>query len=42
MAEIAGLTWTTANHYQRLSIRHRLRDEWLVHQSTPGASRGSG
>ena len=35
MAEIAGLTWTTANHYQRLSIRHRLRDEWLVHQSTP-------
>ncbi|POR33326.1 Plasma membrane ATPase [Tolypocladium paradoxum] len=23
------------NHYQRLSIRHRLRDEWLVHQSTP-------
>lgn len=24
-----------ANHYQRLSIRHRLRDEWLVHQSTP-------
>lgn len=35
MAEIAGLTGTTANHYQRLSIRHRLRDEWLVHQSTP-------
>lgn len=24
-----------ADHYQRLSIRHRLRDEWLVHQSTP-------
>lgn len=24
-----------ANHYQRLSIRHRLRDEWLVHKSTP-------
>ena len=23
------------NHYQRLSIRHRMRDEWLVHQSTP-------
>ncbi|KYK61715.1 hypothetical protein DCS_02858 [Drechmeria coniospora] len=26
------------NHYQRLSIRHRLRDEWLVHQSTPAPS----
>lgn len=24
-----------ASHYQRLYIRHRLRDEWLVHQSTP-------
>ncbi|KAK7415593.1 hypothetical protein QQZ08_012290 [Neonectria magnoliae] len=24
------------NHYQRLSIRHGLRDEWLVHGSTPG------
>jgi WD40 repeat protein len=23
------------NHYQKLSIRHRLRDEWLVHKSTP-------
>ncbi|KAJ4153109.1 hypothetical protein LMH87_009614 [Akanthomyces muscarius] len=23
------------SHYQRLYIRHRLRDEWLVHQSTP-------
>ncbi|KJZ77774.1 hypothetical protein HIM_02951 [Hirsutella minnesotensis 3608] len=23
------------NHYQRFSIRHRLTDEWLVHQSTP-------
>lgn len=31
-----ALTSITANHYQRLSIRHRLRDEWLVHQSTPG------
>ncbi|KAF7554964.1 hypothetical protein G7046_g6664 [Stylonectria norvegica] len=25
----------TASHYQRLSIRHGLRDEWLVHSSTP-------
>jgi hypothetical protein len=23
------------SHYQRLSIRHGLRDEWLVHRSTP-------
>ncbi|TQW03082.1 WD40 repeat-like-containing domain [Cordyceps javanica] len=23
------------SHYQRLYIRHRLRDQWLVHQSTP-------
>ncbi|QUC17062.1 uncharacterized protein UV8b_01303 [Ustilaginoidea virens] len=24
-----------ATHYQRLSIRHRLRDEWHVHKCTP-------
>ncbi|KFA80481.1 hypothetical protein S40288_02103 [Stachybotrys chartarum IBT 40288] len=23
------------NHYQRLSIRHRLHDQWLVHKCTP-------
>ncbi|KAF4976564.1 hypothetical protein FZEAL_6783 [Fusarium zealandicum] len=26
------------NHYQRLSIRHGLRDEWAVHSSTPAPS----
>ncbi|KAH7320926.1 hypothetical protein B0I35DRAFT_450538 [Stachybotrys elegans] len=32
---LLSLSIKPASHYQRLSIRHRLRDEWIVHQSTP-------